>query len=235
MRHNYLQSEFLDFLASDGEQFSEPQKLPPLAELSKTLGMSVPTLREQVEVARAMGIIESRPRTGMRRMPYRFTPAVWNSLAYAIALDPQNFPKFADLRRKLEMAYWHEAAAALTFEDHARLRSLAEQAWEKLHGTPIQIPHSEHRALHLTIYRRLENPFVLGLLEAYWDAYEAVGLSLYADYPYLQEVWGYHQQMVDAICAGDLDAGFKALVEHTDLFQHLPIPGEDGMKAVAPK
>jgi hypothetical protein len=40
----------------------------------------------------------------------------------------------------------------------------------------------------------------VGLLEAYWDAYEAVELNTYADYAYLQEVWRYHERIVEAIC-----------------------------------
>jgi DNA-binding FadR family transcriptional regulator len=93
-------------------------------------------------------------------------------------------------------------------------------AWEKLRGTPIQIPHEEHRQLHLLIYSRLEHPFVTGLLEAFWEAYETVGLSRYADYLYLQQVWNYHQQIVDAICSGNAEAGHKALIEHKDLLTH---------------
>jgi DNA-binding FadR family transcriptional regulator len=233
MPRNQMNSDFLEYLVEDSHTRPEQQKLPPLMDLSKQLGVSVPSLREQMEVARAMGLVEARPRTGIRRLPYRFTPAVWISLAYAIAVEPAYFQSFADLRRNLEMAYWHTAAAALTCDDHQVLKSLVTKAWGKLHGSPIQIPHAEHRTLHMTIYIRLENPFVLGLLEAYWDAYEAVGLSLYADYHYLQEVWIYHQEMVEAICAGDLEAGFQSLVKHTDLFQHLPVPGEAGMKVVA--
>ena len=98
-----------------------------------------------------------------------------------------------------------------------------EQAWKKLRSVQIQIPHNEHRQLHLCIFRKLENPFVLGILEAYWEAYEAVGLNLYAGYEYLQSVWQYHQRMVDAICSGDFDAGYQALVEHKDLLYHRPV------------
>ena len=54
---------------------------------------------------------------------------------------------------------------------------LIERALEKLRGTPVQVPHEEHRKLHLMIYSRLDNPFVTGILEAYWDAYEAVGFK----------------------------------------------------------
>jgi DNA-binding GntR family transcriptional regulator len=111
----------------------------------------------------------------------------------------------------------------LTEEDQRELQNLVARAWEKLRGTPIQVPHEEHRNLHLKIYSRLENPFVTGILEAYWEAYEAVGLNVFAGgYEYLEEVWQYHQKMVDSICSGNFEAGYEALVHHTDLLHHRP-------------
>ncbi len=75
------------------------------------------------------------------------------------------------------------------------------------------MPHEEHRKLHLLIYCRLDNPFVTGLLEAYWDSYEAVGLNMYAgSMDYLNEVWEYHAQMVEGICNGNYNAGREALI-----------------------
>ena len=126
------------------------------------------------------------------------------------------------LRRQVELAFWDQAVRALQPEDHQELKDLMEKALSKLNGTPIRIPHVEHRQLHMTIYRRLDNPFVLGIIEAFWAAYEAARFNLYADYNYLKEVWNFHQQMVDAICSGDFDAGYRALLEHTDLLYHRP-------------
>jgi DNA-binding FadR family transcriptional regulator len=222
MTNGKLAYEFLDYLVSSANGEEKSDRLPSLNNLSEELGLSVSRLREQLEVARALGFVEARPRTGIRRLQYSFLPAIKKSLSYAISLNPENFEPFADLRKHIEAAYWHQAVIQLTLEDHGVLRSLLEKAWEKLRGNPIQIPQAEHRALHLQIFRRLENPFVLGLLEAYWDAYEEVGLNVYADYYYLHEVWKYHQQMVDAICRGDYEAGYNALVEHTDLIYHRP-------------
>lgn len=211
-------SEFLRYLAAHEEAEGG---LPTLNDLSRQLGVSVASLREQLEVARALGLVEVKPRLGMRRKPYSFAPAVMNSLDYAIALNKDYFLAFADLRRHIELAYWHEAIQYLTAEDHAVLRTLVARAWEKLRGTPIEIPHPEHRELHLTIYRRLNNLFVTGLLQAYWEAYEAVGLNFFTDYNYLTEVWQYHQKMVDSICNQDAEAGYKALAEHSDLIHQL--------------
>jgi DNA-binding FadR family transcriptional regulator len=190
--------------------------------LSSELDISVARLREQLEVSKALGFVDVRPRTGIRRLPYSFLPAVWQSLAFALEVDRSNFEAISDLRKHIELAYWEQAVSALTLEDHQTLRSLAKQAWQKLRGTPVRIPHEEHRELHLLIFRRLENPFVIGILEAYWEAYEAVGLNVFADYDYLQDVWNYHQQMVDAICAGDFQAGYRALEEHTDFMYQRP-------------
>lgn len=214
-------SEFLNYLA----HYEDPEGkgLPALTTLSRELGLSVASLREQLEVARALGLVEVRPRTGTRRLPYTFTPAVRQSLNYALALNNAHFQKFSELRNHIESAYWHEAVSLLTREDHQELQDLLARAQEKLQGTPIQIPHKEHRQLHMLIYRRLENPFVIGLLEAYWDAYEAVGLNVFTGgLKYLGEVWDYHAKMIESIVDGEIEAGYQALIQHTDLLYQRP-------------
>src|SRR5512141_266263 len=199
-------SIFLLYLAS--MEKGQAEQLPALSELSEQLGVSIPRLREQLEVARALGLVEVRPRTGIRRLPYSFLPAVRQSLSYAIEIDRNYFDAFSELRNHIESVYFHEAVCRLAPEDRRELQELMKRAWEKLRSPQVKIPHEEHIQLHLCIYRRLENPFVQGILEAYWEAYEAVGLNMYADYDYLQQVWEFHQHMIDAICAGDNEAGY---------------------------
>lgn len=227
-RRTGVSSEFLDYLVDTRDILTPNDRLPSLTNLSKELGLCVSSLREQMEVARMLGLVEAKPRTGLRRKPYTFTPAVSSSLSYAIAIDIEYFNQFSDLRKKIEASYWHEAVRLLTVQDRQSLSQLIELAWQKLRGSPIQIPQDEHRELHLMIYRRLGNPFVQGILEAYWDAYEAIGLNLYADYKYLEEVWEYHQRMVDAINREDYDAGYNALLIHTDLIRLRAIPTVGG-------
>lgn len=213
-------SELLDYLAELGGK--PGLRLPSIQELSVQLGISSGKLREQLEVARELGLVEVRPKTGIRTLPFTFFPAVRAALRYAVTTDPGRFRQYGLLRNHIEASFWREAVELLEPEDHRRLQELMQAAWEKLQGNPIQIPHNEHRDLHLAIYAKLENPFVLGLLEAYWDAYEAVGLNLYSDYSQLQEIWNYHQKMVDSIVAGDFEVGYQALVEHTGLLHDRP-------------
>ena len=213
-------SEFLRYLATHEEV---ENGIPSLKKLSEELGVSLASLREQLEVARALGLVEVKPRLGTRRRTYSFTPAIRQSLGYALALNDEHFLKYSELRNHVESAFWYKAVQKLTSDDKQELRGLIARAWEKLGHAPIQVPHEEHRNLHLKIYSRLDNPFVTGILEAYWEAYEAVGLNVFAgSYEYLKEVWQYHQKMVEAICNGEFEAGYQALVEHTDLIYHRP-------------
>src|SRR5512139_3331049 len=97
-----LDSEFLRYLLS---RASEPgSRLPSLTEISAETGLSVGKLREQFEVARAIGLVEASPRRGIRTLKYDFLPAVRLSLLVALALDRSAFAAFSTLRIHLESA-----------------------------------------------------------------------------------------------------------------------------------
>jgi DNA-binding FadR family transcriptional regulator len=219
-------NEFISYLASHRDK---SPRIPSLIELAQKLGVSVGKLREQMEVARSLGFVEVHPRTGIWALPYSFFPAVDESLQYAIACDRNAFHQFGELRIRVEAAFFAEAAGALKDTEFVRLRELIANARQKLSARPALIPHDEHRGLHLTIFSKLNNPFVTGVLEAYWSAYEAQGLSLYADFHYLQQVWDFHDQMVEAIIRGQLGEAEDAFTKHTKLLRHRE--GRGGGKA----
>jgi DNA-binding FadR family transcriptional regulator len=207
-------SELLNYLAIiNGVDI----KIPPLQELSGELNLSVASLREQLAVARSLGVIEARPRTGLKKLPYSFAPAVRESVSYAIACESSKFEAYADLRRHIEGSYWLQAVQLLTSDDIQKMDDLVNQAIAKLNGKPIQIPHREHRDLHMITFSHIENDFVIGLLEAYWDFYEAVGLDRYTEYNYLEEVWNYHKSMVESIRTGKFEEGYRAMLTHMGL------------------
>lgn len=222
MVESEIESEFLSTLL----KCKPGDRLPSLTDLSEGTGISVGKLREQMEVARTLGLVEASPRRGITRTDYRFLPAVRLSLLVALAIDRQHFDAFSSLRTHLEVAYWDEAVVLLTTDDIDHLQTLVRAAWDKLNQTRVRIPYEEHRELHIAIFRRLNNPFVQGILEAYWDAYEAVELNAYADYDYLQKVWQYHDAIVDAICRGRYAHGKQLLIEHMRLLDSRGVSSE---------
>ncbi len=220
-----IASELLTYIVD--RQLQPGDQLPTLTELSAELGISVNKLREQLEVARMLGLVDVRPRAGIRVKPYSFLPAVRLSVLYALAVDRGNFRAFGDLRFSLEVGLWREAVGRLLPEDHERLRQLVAQAWQKLNGIPVRIPHKEHREFHLTIFCRLENPFATALLEAFWEAYEAIEYHVYADLTYLREVWRHHEMIAQAIIEGDVEGSLDAFVDHTHLLRYRGAAGSE--------
>lgn len=212
MKQNPNDSEFLDYIVKHG--IAPGERLPSLHEMSVELGVSVGKLREQLEGARVLGLVAARPRRGIECNDYSFTPAARASLMFGLATDERLFRDFGELRNGIESAFWRRAVEALTEEDKSELDEYVGRAWHKLQQSRIQIPHQEHRAFHMTIFRRLDNLFATGLLEAYWDAYEAVELNLYADYDYLTEVWDYHQRIAGAIQQGEYERARLLNEEH---------------------
>lgn len=213
-------SQLLAYLSSG--EFQPGDRLPPIPDMAELLGISSSKLREQLEVARVLGFVEVRPKTGIRAKEYHFSDTIRTSLAYAVALDPRNFVMFSKFRSTVEAGFWKEAVQHLQPEDVSQLKDIMAKAWAKLHGNPVRIPHEEHRDLHLTMYKRLGNTFVLGVLEGYWEVYEAIGLNVYTDLHYLESIWSYHQTIVDAIVNKDYNAGEQALVEHMQMLEHRP-------------
>lgn len=211
----HLDSEFLQYLVDLGTLPGE--RVPPLNEISDILGISVGKLREQLEVARSLGFVTVRPRLGIQREAFSFSPAVLKSVMFALGTKDAEFSQFAELRRAVEDNFWLEAVTRLTPEDKTQLQAIVSRAREKLYGNPVHVPNDEHRQLHMTLFSRLKNPFVTGLLEAYWDAYEASELTRYARYEYWLEVWQYHENIVNALLADEFEQGRQLLRQHHNL------------------
>ena len=216
-----LGSDFLNFIIRQGYQPGD--RLPSIQELTAVthLDMSANKVREQLEVARQLGWVEVRSKRGTRVKDYAFTPAVRLSALYAMACG-ERFEDFASLRNHVESAYWREACALLTEADLDVMQGCIDSANQKLDSPPIHIPNPEHRLFHLTVFKNLDNTFVLGILEAYWDLYEEVGVNRYMDYSYLRKVWYYHSRILALIRDGQFDEAQRAFVEHTRLLRHEP-------------
>jgi len=197
----------------------EPVRLPSLGDLAKEMGVSRGKLREELIVAQAYGVVEMRPGDGTYVHPFDFYSAIRPAVLYSIACDKANFESFRKLRAYLEIAFYDEATRALDEEDYRQLEQIVARAERKLRGTPIQIPHDEHRELHLRIFGKLDNPFVQGILQAYWDAYEAVELHHYFDLSYYAKMWTSHRALVEALKANQPQQGKAILAEHFTILE----------------
>src|SRR5690349_23822700 len=106
-----LDSDFLNYIVQHDIQ--PGGQLPALTELSQKLDINVGKLREQLEVARSLGLVEVKTRTGIRVKDYDFLPAIRLSLLYALAKDRSYLEAFTELRNHVEAAFLQEAAELL--------------------------------------------------------------------------------------------------------------------------
>lgn len=208
------QQAFLDYLIGFHKQ--NKKDVPSIQTISGDLGFSTATLREQMELAKNLGFISAQPRKGVELLPYRFTPAASKSLYYAVNLDYSYFFQYSEIRSHLEKAFFLESVSQLTQEDFRAIQNLVQTAFDKLNGDPVRIPHEEHRDYHLAFYARQQNIFLSGLLEAYWDVYEQMGLNLYADLNYLKNVWEYHKKILDLCLDGQYQEAYHLLGTHME-------------------
>lgn len=206
---------FIDYLLSNLRVGKK--KLPPIAIIAEELGISAPSVREQLAIAKLLGLVNIQPRTGITLMPYDFKPAVSASLYYAVKSNFAYFEQFSDLRNQIEKAYFMSAVLRLQKKDIDDLMKIVNIAIAHLKGNPIRIPHDEHKRFHLKIYKNLDNIFIDGVLESYWEIYEMVGLNTYADISYLQLVWKYHHDIAQSIMDGEINKAFKLLEDHIAL------------------
>lgn len=218
MQSTALNSALLRYIVENG--FRPGDRLPTLDQISESLGVSIAKLREELGLARGLGVVEVKPGSGTRVALYSFTPAVSVSALYAIGQDESAFEALGQIRAALEVSFWERAVVQLTEADIDTLRKTVAEARERLTYSPIQVPAREHRCFHLTVFSKLANPFVVGVLEAYWNAYDAFGLGLYSELNYLRTVWDYHERIIDSIEAGDVGQGRRLLDEHMQLLRH---------------
>ncbi|NLW72644.1 MAG: FadR family transcriptional regulator [Chloroflexi bacterium] len=210
--------ELLTYLA---KSVVEKKSIPSIPQLSQELGISTASVREQLEVARRLGIVDVKPKVGIQAKALSLTEPLLTALNYGIAVDSSIFDQFADLRKHLELSYWYESVSLLVRSDIDKLQMLVDQAWNRIQGHPMQNPEREHREFHLSFFKRLENPVVISLLEAYWTLYHKVGVTQLMNREYLISVWNYHQQMVDALRDREFEKGYNALLTHMDLVKQV--------------
>jgi GntR family transcriptional repressor for pyruvate dehydrogenase complex len=219
MLQGILPYTILEYIVDEELGVQDEVRLPPLDDLARELGVSRGKLREELVAAQAYGVIDMRPGDGTYVLPFDFYTAIRPLILYSTACDWRNFDRLYRVRVQIEIGFWNEAARSLEDEDKRQLQHTLDRAEHKLQGTPAEIPHREHRDLHLLVFCRVENGFVQGLLKAYWDVYEAVGLHRYFDYSYYEKMWTSHRAIVESIVAGQFDEGKEILSRHFTLLE----------------
>lgn len=207
-------NELLDYLA---EACRAQAPIPSIPQLSTLLGISVASVREQLEVARTLGFVDVKTRVGIQNREFSINQCLELCLRYGAKVQPDVSDALRDLRKHIEISYWHEAAPQLTSRQIQTLHRIVDAAFAEISREPVRSPQPEHRDFHMLIFEHLENPLANSILETFWNLNAEYERNLPVDRAYLENVWNYHRRIADALASRDYERGYQWLVEHMDL------------------
>jgi len=201
-------TSLLTYLA---EASKNEQDIPSIAELSQILGVSIASVREQLEVARQLGFVDVKPRKGIQRRPFSLVPLISLGMNYGIYSEAHLLSDYIELRKHLELSYWNDAFDVLKDDQMDYMQFLIDIALRKLQRKPAIIPTEEQSEFHLTLFRPLGNKVLISILEAAWALEENNGGKILADLDDMLSSWRTRQIIVDALREKDKTKGKNAL------------------------
>jgi DNA-binding GntR family transcriptional regulator len=166
--------------------------------LAEQLGVSRNPVREAIRALENTGLVEVRPRKG----------------AYVSSFDVGDVRKLLELRAVLE-AYAAELAAAAAHADPdgvARLTALLEGGRAASASDDLVRAAECHRDFHLAVERMADNPYLAHAVAPLRHQTELVFSVISAQRE--QMSWDEHEQVRDAIAAGDVTAARDATHAH---------------------
>ena len=174
-------------------------------------------VREAIQALKALGVVESRPKTGLRVLPFDPT-AHFDQLIPRIRTDEERAELY-ELRCLLEPAILKLAAQRVTPEEIDRLEQLLTPPLPKGRGA-IRDGLTRDVAFHEELWRIAGNRFVLsfrGLLVRYFADLERHPRR-HASEAVMRKTNDQHLAIVRALKAGDLDRAQRELARNLRTF-----------------
>lgn len=191
-------------------------RLPTEHALARRFRVSRPLVREALQALRALGVVESKPRVGLRVLPFR-PEAQFDALIPRIRTEEERAELY-ELRRLLEPAVLRLAARRARPAELDELERPLRVPLPRARAAAVREGLERDIAFHEGLWRLAGNRFVLGLkglLVRYFAALERGLLSV----PALRRANAQHLAVVRALKAGDLLRAERALARNLDVFR----------------
>ncbi|MBV8881556.1 MAG: FadR family transcriptional regulator [Planctomycetaceae bacterium] len=192
-------------------------RLPTEHTLARRFRVSRPMVREAIQALKALGVVESRPKTGLRVLPFDPT-AHFDQIIPRIRTD-RDRAEIYELRCLLEPAILRLAAQRVTPEMLDRLEQLLEPPLAKGRDA-VRDGLARDVAFHEELWRIAGNRFILG--------FRGLLLRYFADLEHspqqrpsgalMRKTNAQHLAIVRALRAGDIDRAQRELTRNLETF-----------------
>ena len=194
-------------------------RLPTEHALARRFRVSRPLVREAIQALRALGVVESKPRVGLRVLPFR-PEAQFDALIPRIRTEEERAELY-ELRCLLEPAVLRLAARRARPQDLEALERPLRAPFPRGRAAIIREGLDRDIAFHEGLWRLAGNRFVLGLkglLVRYFAALERAPLAAAA----MRRTNAQHLAVVRALKAGDVRRAELALIHNLSVFRPGP-------------
>jgi GntR family transcriptional repressor for pyruvate dehydrogenase complex len=190
--------------------------LPSEARLASRFGVSRPMMRESLRVLQARGIIEVTNGKGATVRPLTSDP-LRSFFTWATRFDEHALLELLEVRKGLEQQSAALAAARRTPEDVAALRATVTAMSQHIHDadTYTELDYT----LHLQIAIATHNGMLRHLISSSREPLKEMsreGLRRHPADRGRRGIQARHEQLVEAIAAGDGATAAAAMAEHLD-------------------
>ncbi|MDX6597704.1 MAG: hypothetical protein QOE87_1591 [Gaiellales bacterium] len=186
--------------------------LPSEGEFARQLNTGRNSVREAVKSLEVLGIIETRPGSGLFVKAFTFD-AIIDNLPYGLLFDVKSVTDLIEVRAHLEYGMVHRVVQEVTPEQLEtldvlveRMRTAAEQGRYSL---------EDDRAFHEALYVNVDNPVLLRVLAVVWHVVQRARELAHLSDPYdLLETVRSHELIRDALAHRSVDGMHEAFDHH---------------------
>jgi DNA-binding FadR family transcriptional regulator len=210
--YQQLQSLICSYIADNRLRPDDP--LPAEGELAELFGVSRNSVREAVKSLQVLGVLVSRPGSGLFVGEFSFDPIV-DSLPYAIVVDYRDLADLLEVRRTLEVGMVEQIVRSRTDEQVAQLSEIIER-WKKAitrdnDAYPADLDH----LFHAVLIGDVQNQLVAKLLTMFWQVFYRASSSGQLEVPRDSMVtFACHVTVLEALKTGDSEALRASLIAH---------------------
>jgi GntR family transcriptional regulator, transcriptional repressor for pyruvate dehydrogenase complex len=190
--------------------------LPSEARLASQFGVSRPIMRESLRVLQTRGIIEVTNGKGATVRPLTSDP-LSSFFAWATRFDEQALVELLEVRKGLEQQSAALAAARRTPEDIAALRAMVATMAQHIHDadTYIELDYTLHLQIAIAAHNGMLRHLIASIREPLKEM-SREGLRRQPADRGRRGIQARHEQLVEAIAAGDGVTAAAAMADHLD-------------------
>lgn len=184
--------------------------LPSEQSLCEMLGVSRNVLREAIKSMELMGMVAAQPGRGTILLPFSLDFIFQNVILSTAGEDHRSIGEMLGIRKKLELSYMDEAYQTLSDDNIRELRAIFETMRQKWNSRIAF--HAEDKQFHIALFKGLNNPTLISLLDAIWSVDE--NFMQEEKYKFLSASVTKHENIVLALEAHNREAFIAAMIAH---------------------